>query len=48
MVEGDFQKNPYKINYNNSRKEFNNTEYMNNISKANNDEIIKKGDDNEL
>ena len=48
MVEGDFQRNPYKINYNNSRKELNNTEYMNNISKANNDEIIKKGDDNEL
>lgn len=48
MVEGNFQRNPYKINYNNSRKELNNTEYMNNISKANNDEIIKKGDDNEL
>ena len=47
MVEGDFQKNPYKIKYNNSKRELNNTEYMNRIANVKNNEIIKKGDDNE-
>ena len=41
-------KNPYKINYNNSKREQNHTEYMNNISNAKNNEILNTGDDNEL
>ena len=48
MAEGDFTKNPYKINYNNSKIEQNHTEYMNNISNAKNNEILNTGDDNEL
>ena len=48
MAEGDFTKNPYKINYNNSKREQNHTEYMNNISNAKNNEILNTGDDNEL
>ena len=48
MAEGDFTKNQYKINYNNSKREQNHTEYMNNISNAKNNEILNTGDDNEL
>ena len=48
MAEGDFTKNPYKINYNNSKREQTHTEYMNNISNAKNNEILNTGDDNEL
>lgn len=48
MAEGDFKQNPYKVKTSTMKRNFQNTEYLNNISNVNsNNEMIKKGDENE-
>ena len=48
MAEGDFQINPYKIKNNSKKRDFQSTEYLNNMTNVNNNEMIKKGDENEF
>lgn len=47
MVEGDFNKSPYRKSYNNKKNSFQNTEYLNNV--INKQEALQKlGDENEF